>query len=174
MRMPHRLLARRPAVALCRPALRRPYCSGPSYRVEPLIPIPSADVHAVARALSDGAADADAAAEWRWCGEGSPAAARYVDCRSEEEYAAGVVPGSINLPYPHTGGELVEAEDFLDGVEVEGFGRGDRIFVGCRKGPRSAMACEVLLNAGFTDVTNVAGGIQAWVAADLPVEPFTG
>ena len=66
------------------------------------------------------------------------------------------------------------AADFLEDVEYEEFGRDDKIFVGCRKGPRSAMACEVLINAGYTDVTNVDGGIQAWVAAELPIEPFSG
>ncbi len=136
---------------------RRWFCDGsPDYRVEPLIPIPSAPVAAVAAALADGSAS-------------------YIDCRSEEEYAAGVIPGSINLPYPHNGNrEPIDAEEFLEDVFAEGFGQEEKIFVGCRKGPRSAMACEVLINAGFTHVVNVQGGIQAWVTQDLPIHPFTG
>merc|ERR1711972_24161 len=101
--------------------------------------------------------------------------ARYIDCRSEVEFAAGVVPDSINLPYPHNGNdEIVSAEEFLENVESEDLSRDTKIFVGCKRGPRSALACEVLINAGFTDVTLVEGGIQAWVAAELPIHPFPG
>ena len=126
------------------------------YRVEPLIPIQSVSVVVVASDLENGNA-------------------RYLDCRSEEEYAAGVVPGSINLPYPHNGNrEPVDAKDFLEDVLAEGFQHGEKIYLGCRKGPRSAMACEVLINAGFTCVFNVEGGIQEWVSKGLPIHPFTG
>ena len=38
-------------------------------------------------------------------GGGRPGAVRYLDCRSESEFAAGVVPGSVNLPYPHNGND---------------------------------------------------------------------
>ena len=59
---------------------------------------------------------------------------RYLDCRSESEFAAGVVPGSVNLPFPHNGNdEQVEAADFLEDVAYEEVGKGDKIFVGCRK-----------------------------------------
>lgn len=39
----------------------------------------------------------------------------------------------------------------------------------CRSGARSARACEYLLQNGYTDVTNLAGGTLAWADADLPV-----
>ena len=70
--------------------------------------------------------------------------------------------------------EGIDAEEFLEDVLAEGFEPDEAIFVGCRKGPRSAMACEVLIDAGFTGVVNVEGGIQEWVARDLPIQPFTG
>lgn len=38
----------------------------------------------------------------------------------------------------------------------------DKIIVVCRSGARSAQACKVLLDAGFTDVTNLNGGMLAW------------
>lgn len=126
------------------------------FRVEPLIRIHSAAVDVVAVDLAGGNA-------------------RYLDCRSEEEYAGGVIPGSINLPYPHNGNrELIDPGEFLEDVLAEGFHRGEKIYVGCRKGPRSALACEVLSNAGFTCVLNVEGGIQEWVSRGLPIHPFTG
>ena len=99
--------------------------------------------------------------------------ARYLDCRSEEEFAQGTVPSSVNIPFPHTGGQAVEPADFLADVEAE-FQRSDTIMLGCRSGVRSLLAAEVLTGAGFTDVSNVEGGFIAWQAAGLPIEPFTG
>eukprot|EP01048_Picozoa_sp_COSAG05_P022835 COSAG05_NODE_4711_length_1401_cov_16.055300_3_plen_158_part_00 len=116
--------------------------------------IGSAEVTAVAQRLSDGSA-------------------RYIDCRSEEEFAQGTVPGSINMPFPHTGGQAVEPADFLADVEAE-FERSEPIMLGCRSGVRSLLAADVLTNAGYADVSNVEGGFLAWDAAGLPVEPFTG
>ncbi|HEY9226725.1 MAG TPA: rhodanese-like domain-containing protein [Gemmatimonadaceae bacterium] len=42
------------------------------------------------------------------------------------------------------------------------------IAVHCQGGTRSAIAASLLQKEGFTDVANVAGGIQAWKAAGLP------
>jgi hydroxyacylglutathione hydrolase len=40
----------------------------------------------------------------------------------------------------------------------------------CQTGYRSSAACSLLLRAGFADVSNVAGGTAAWLAAGLPAE----
>jgi rhodanese-related sulfurtransferase len=44
-----------------------------------------------------------------------------------------------------------------------------RVIVYCRSGARSALACRTLVELGFTDVANLAGGFTAWKAAGLPV-----
>ena len=44
------------------------------------------------------------------------------------------------------------------------------IAVYCQGGTRSAIAASLLQQKGFTDVTNVAGGIDAWKAAGLPID----
>jgi len=52
------------------------------------------------------------------------------------------------------------------------------LVIGCQMGGRSAKACEILSNAGYTDVANVLGGWggapqmghQGWTQAGLPVE----
>ena len=108
----------------------------------------------------------------------------YIDCRSEEEQATGIVPGSINLPYPHNGNaSLIEPQEWLDDIVDEVFhgSTNDRttkttpIFVGCRSGARAAMACAVLVrDGGYTNVTNVQGGMVAWSQANLPMVPYTG
>lgn len=43
------------------------------------------------------------------------------------------------------------------------------LFVICRSGSRGRQACEKLQAAGITQVVNVEGGTQAWVAAGLTV-----
>ncbi|WP_288401966.1 rhodanese-like domain-containing protein [uncultured Deinococcus sp.] len=40
----------------------------------------------------------------------------------------------------------------------------------CRSGARSARAGEYLLTNGYGDVTNLAGGTQAWAEAGLPTQ----
>ncbi len=40
----------------------------------------------------------------------------------------------------------------------------------CRSGNRSRSACKKLINAGFTDVINLKGGMMAWSAANLPTQ----
>jgi rhodanese-related sulfurtransferase len=43
----------------------------------------------------------------------------------------------------------------------------------CHSGGRSAWACSALRSSGF-DAHNLAGGILAWVAAGLPIDPPDG
>jgi len=47
------------------------------------------------------------------------------------------------------------------------------IFVICNSGNRSQEASQILVDAGYKDVINVAGGIQAWIRDGLPTEPYT-
>jgi len=47
--------------------------------------------------------------------------------------------------------------------------RNARLAVHCKSGYRSMIACSLLQRAGFTDVTNVTGGFDAWQQANLPV-----
>jgi rhodanese-related sulfurtransferase len=48
------------------------------------------------------------------------------------------------------------------------------VAVVCQTGYRSSAACSLLLRAGFTDVSNVAGGTAGWIAAGQPVEQPAG
>lgn len=47
--------------------------------------------------------------------------------------------------------------------------RDEPVYVICRSGARSEKAQQLFIDAGFTNVINVAGGTDAWVAANLPV-----
>ena len=44
------------------------------------------------------------------------------------------------------------------------------VVVMCSRGQRSAAACVMLKKEGFAKAYNLAGGIQAWKKAGLPLE----
>ncbi len=47
--------------------------------------------------------------------------------------------------------------------------KGEPLYVICRSGNRASRACEKFITAGYTNVINVEGGADAWIAAGLPV-----
>ena len=79
-----------------------------------------------------------------------------VDVREPHEYAAGHVPGAVNLPMSTIGEHLDELPD----------GPFDVI---CQVGGRSARVTQALEARGY-DPTNVDGGTGDWIAAGYPVE----
>lgn len=73
-----------------------------------------------------------------------------VDVRTVGEFAAGHLPGSLNIP-------LSELAARVDELDEDG-----RIVVVCGSGVRSVQGAEVLLDAGCSDVYNLAGGLLTW------------
>ncbi len=73
-----------------------------------------------------------------------------LDVRQPEEYESGHIPGSTLIP-------LGELPDRLDELQ-----KGEPIVVVCRSGNRSATGRDILTNAGFNDVTSMAGGMNRW------------
>lgn len=47
--------------------------------------------------------------------------------------------------------------------------KGSEILVYCRSGSMSTQASQVLIEAGYTNVANLSGGVQAWQAARPPL-----
>ena len=80
-----------------------------------------------------------------------------VDVREPLEFAQAHVPGAINLPLAA-----------CDPAAVREASAGKPVIVMCRAGQRSGRACESL--AGVKGLAMLAGGLQAWEAAGLPVE----
>ena len=82
-----------------------------------------------------------------------------VDVREPAEFAAGHVPGAINIPL----GQIETRSDELKSCKT--------LFVICQAGGRSAKACGIL-GSKFPEkaVINVAGGTGSWIGAGFPVE----
>lgn len=80
-----------------------------------------------------------------------------LDVRQPEEWNEYHVPGSTLIPL----NELASRVDELP--------RDQEIVVVCRSGNRSAQGRDILIDAGFTQVTSLAGGLLEWRAAGYPV-----
>jgi rhodanese-related sulfurtransferase len=88
-----------------------------------------------------------------------------VDVRTEGEWQGGVAKGAhtVTLGNPRM-------VDTIYGFAGEDTSR--PVAVICRSGMRSGRAAKQLAQAGFTDVSNVRGGMMAWTSANLPVKQY--
>jgi rhodanese-related sulfurtransferase len=87
----------------------------------------------------------------------SGSGATVVDVREPREYAAGHVPGAVNIPMGRLTGRLGEID------------RSAPVYVVCATGNRSSAMTDVLIAAGF-DAYNVAGGTAAWARSGRPID----
>ena len=81
-----------------------------------------------------------------------------LDVRTPQEYAAGHVPGAINMPHKALAGRLAEVLSFRD----------REVVLYCERGKRSDMARAVLLEAGFTATQILQGHMVEWRRQQLP------
>jgi len=82
-----------------------------------------------------------------------------VDVRDASEFAAGHLPEAKNIPLGELDQRVGELEKF----------KSKSVVVVCKSGARASSAAAKLAKAGFTDVTNLDGGITAWQKAGLPL-----
>lgn len=82
-----------------------------------------------------------------------------LDVRTPEEYAAGHLPGAVNIPHDQLSARLGE----LSGA------RERDIVVYCRTGRRSAEALAVLDGAGFKRIFQLKGDYTRWTEEKRPV-----
>lgn len=75
-----------------------------------------------------------------------------LDVRTPEEYAAGHVPGAINVPYDQIASRLAELEA----------SRERPIVVYCRTGRRAGIALQTLHDAGFIHLMHLTGDLPGW------------
>jgi len=102
---------------------------------------------------------------------------RYIDVRTEQEFAGGHPAGAVNIPVAApdpTTGQLALNTQFV-AVVAANFAKDAPIIVGCQSGGRSQRAAEMLAAAGFTNVVNMYGGFggapdqPGWADSGLPV-----
>ena len=82
-----------------------------------------------------------------------------LDVRTPEEFAAGHLPGAINIPHTELAARVAE----LDGA------RDRDIVVYCRTGKRSAQALDVLEQSGFRRLFHLEGDYTRWSEEKRPV-----
>ena len=78
--------------------------------------------------------------------------------RAPGERAQKFVAGSVSIPLNHLADRAGELP------------RDRPLLVYCAGGYRSSIAASLLQRQGFTQVSEIAGGIAAWEAANLPLE----
>jgi rhodanese-related sulfurtransferase len=86
-----------------------------------------------------------------------------IDVRKSEEYVAGHLPESRNIPLSELDDRASELEKFKD----------TPLIIVCQTGARSEGACTKLEKLGFAKTNNLQGGINAWRDAGLPVKKGT-
>ncbi len=82
-----------------------------------------------------------------------------IDIRDVLSYDEAHIPGAINIPLNELGYRVFSLDKTKD------------IIVVCLSGVTSEVACRILVNAGFKDVLNQIGGIEAW---DYAIETSDG
>ncbi len=80
-----------------------------------------------------------------------------LDVRNPREWSSKHIAGSVNIPLNHL-------QERIDEIP-----RDRRIAVHCAGGYRSSIAASILHQYGITNLIEMAGGLAAWEAAQLPV-----
>lgn len=81
-----------------------------------------------------------------------------LDVRSPGEFAAGHVPGALNIPHDRIGEHLAEVPRDKD------------VVLYCQSGRRAGIAAQVLAEQGYTRLFHLEGDIAAWKAQGRPLE----
>ncbi len=82
-----------------------------------------------------------------------------LDVRDDAEFANGHITDAKHIPVADLATRLGELKKY----------KNKAILVNCQRGAQSAKACDILRKAEFTQVHNLHGGLNAWLAAKLPV-----
>lgn len=101
----------------------------------------------------------------RFAAEAARPDAVVVDLREADERLGGTITGAVHVPR----GMLEFRADPASPYHDERLHHERRVLLHCASGGRSALAAEALRNLGYEDVAHLAGGIEAWRAAGLPV-----
>ena len=93
----------------------------------------------------------------------NPGAAVIVDVREPHEYAAGHVPGAINIPRGVIESQIWDHVGVPDKADME-----RPIILQCQSGRRASLAAQSLEDLGFTRTTAVVMNLDDWQKAGHP------
>jgi rhodanese-related sulfurtransferase len=85
-----------------------------------------------------------------------------LDVREYDEFAAGHLPGAINIPR----GVL----EFKIGMVPECANKSGAFLIYCRTSGRAALSAVQLQKIGYENVISMAGGYEAWNSESRPTE----
>ena len=85
-----------------------------------------------------------------------------IDVREYDEFAAGHLPGAINIPR----GVL----EFKIGAVAECTDKGKPYLIYCRTSGRAALSTVQLQKIGYADVVSMGGGFEVWNTEGRPTE----
>lgn len=84
-----------------------------------------------------------------------------IDVRSAKEFYEVHAVGALLKPL-----DRLNPAELMDG---RGTRRDEPLYIICRSGGRSDLACQLFEKAGFSNVISVSGGTDAWISIGLPV-----
>lgn len=84
-----------------------------------------------------------------------------IDVREQDEFAAGHLPGAMHM----SRGMLEFKISSTPALNT----RDLKLVVYCKTSGRAALAACALADMGYVNITSIAGGFDAWVAAGKPV-----
>lgn len=84
-----------------------------------------------------------------------------LDIRTIDEFNAGHIKGAKEIDYYQT----QVFSDYLDTLD-----KSKKYLIYCHTGRRTGLALEIFKQKGFKNVSDLAGGYNAWLAAGLPTE----
>jgi phage shock protein E len=90
----------------------------------------------------------------------APPAPLILDVRTAEEYAAGHIPGAVNI----------DVRSLSQYLETHAPPSHHSLVVYCERGIRAQWAERMLVNAGYGPIFHLEGDMVAWRAQSLPLE----
>ena len=86
--------------------------------------------------------------------------AAVIDVRAAKDFSTGHIIGARNIPVAEFDGRVAELEKF----------REQPVLIYCQSGQSSQRPAAALAKAGFQQVHNLKGGVNAWQAENFPLE----
>ena len=92
-----------------------------------------------------------------------------IDVREPEEFASGYISAHTVLTIPRGKLEFMAIDKI-----AQKYGQDAKIVTYCLKGPRGSLAALQLQKLGFTNVSNLEGGILGWLAEGNTIHSYLG